>query len=137
MIDILFMQEVDLDSNLNYRVPDRFPTKIFSGVDVDDPNAPTPVGVATTFIVVLPRTDGFQVQVAEKLEPEPLAVLFLHPLNTVLPALKVTFDSTFKFTVTTTGVLKLAVVAFPASVSELNDAINEPGPAGGKPAGDL
>ena len=80
----------------------------------------------------MPLTDGFHVQVAEKLEPEPLAVLFLQLLNTVFPALKVTLEATFKLTVITTGVLKLAVVALPASVRELKDAIKEPGPAGGK-----
>ena len=93
-----------------------------------------PVGVAVTVIGTAPRTDGFHVQVAEKLEPEPLAVLFLHPLKIVFPALKVTFDSTLRFTVITTGVRKLAVVALPARVRELNDAINEPGPTGGNAA---
>ena len=109
----------------------RFPTKIFRGVDVLAPYA-GPVGVAVTVIGTAPRTDGLQVQVAEKLEPEPLAVLFLQPVNIVFPALNVTLEATFKLTVITTGVLKLAVVALPVSASELNDAIKEPGPAGGK-----
>jgi hypothetical protein len=72
------------------------------------------------------------VQVEEKLDPEPEAVLFLHPVKTVLPALNVTLDATFTFTVITTGVRKLAVVALPARASELIAAIKDPGPAGGK-----
>ena len=104
---------------------------MLSGFDVLDPYA-APVGVAITIIGTAPRTDGFHVQVAEKLEPEPLAVLFLQPVNIVFPALNVTFDATFKLTVITTGVLKLAVVALLGSDRELIEAINEPGPAGGK-----
>ena len=57
-----------------------------------------------TVIGTAPLTDGLQVQVAEKLEPEPVTDLFLQPVKIVFPALKVTFEATFTFTVITTGV---------------------------------
>jgi hypothetical protein len=87
--------------------------------------------VADTVIGTAPRTDGFQEQVAVNIEPDPLAVLFLQPVIITLAALKVTFDATETLTEITTGVRKLAVVAFEGSETELNDAISDPGPAGG------
>jgi hypothetical protein len=63
--------------------------------------------------------DGRQLQVAEKLELDPVASLFLHPGKIFPLTLNVTFDATVMFAVITTTVRKLAVVAEPASASEL------------------
>ena len=62
--------------------------------------------------------------VTEKLEPDPVASLFLH-LGRILPlTLKVTFDATVTFAVITTAVRKLAVVTEPARASELKDEVS-------------
>jgi hypothetical protein len=63
---------------------------------------PAPVGVATAVNVTVPRFDGFQLQVAKKLELDPVANLFLHPGRILPLTLKVTFDATVTFAVITT-----------------------------------
>ena len=60
--------------------------------------------MATTNRGTAPRIEGLQEQVAVNAEPEPLAVLFLQPVITTFPALKVTFDATETLTEITTGV---------------------------------
>ena len=85
---------------------------------------PAPVGVAAAVNATVPRFDGRQVQVAEKLELDPVANLFLQPGRTLPLTLKVTRDATVTFAVMTTIVRKAAVVAEPASESELNDEVS-------------
>ena len=85
---------------------------------------PAPVGVAAAVKFTWPRFDGRQEQVAEKLELDPVANLFLQPGKTLPLILNVTFDATVTFAVITTAVRKAAVVAEPASESELNDEVS-------------
>jgi hypothetical protein len=65
---------------------------------------PAPVGAAVAVSTTAPLTDGFQEQVAENDEPEPVASLFLHPEIITLFALKVTFAATVIFAVIVTTV---------------------------------
>ena len=68
------------------------------------PLIPAAVGVAAAVNVTAPRFDGRQLQLAEKLELDPVANLFLHP-GKILPfTLNVTFDATVTFAVITTTV---------------------------------
>ena len=85
---------------------------------------PAPVGVAVAASETTPRFEGRQLHVAEKLEPDPVANLFLHPGKTLPLILNVTLDATVTFAVITTTVRKVAVVAEPASASELNDEVS-------------
>ena len=85
---------------------------------------PAPVGVAAAVSATEPRFDGRQLQVAEKLELDPVANLFLQPGRTLPLTLKVTRDATVTFAVMTTIVRKAAVVAEPARASELNDEVS-------------
>ena len=85
---------------------------------------PAPVGVAAAVSATEPRFDGRQLQVAEKLELDPVANLFLQPGKTLPLTLNVTFDATVTFAVMTTTVRKAAVVADPARASELNDEVS-------------
>ena len=85
---------------------------------------PAPVGVAAAVNATVPRFDGRQMQVAEKLEPDPVANLFLHPGRTLPLTLNVTLAATVTFAVITTAVRKAAVVAEPARASELNDEVS-------------
>ena len=101
----------------------RFPTMIFTGLEVVL-LMPAPVGVAAAVSATEPRFDGRQLQVAEKLELEPVANLFLQPGRILPLILKVTRDATVTFAVITTAVRKAAVVAEPARASELNDEVS-------------
>ena len=85
---------------------------------------PAPVGVAAAVNATVPRFDGRQLQVAEKLEPDPVANLFLQPGKTLPLTLNVTLDATETFAVMTTTVRKVAVVADPASASALKDEVS-------------
>ena len=85
---------------------------------------PAPVGVAAAVKFTWPRFDGRQVQVAEKLELDPVASLFLQPGRILPLTLNVTLDATVTFAVITTAVRKVAVVAEPARASELNDEVS-------------
>ena len=85
---------------------------------------PAPVGVAAAVNETVPRLDGRQLHVAEKLELDPLANLFLQPGNTLPLTLKVTLAATVTFAVMTTTVRKVAVVAEPARASELKDEVS-------------
>ena len=85
---------------------------------------PAPVGVAEAIKLTCPRFDGRQLQVAEKLELEPVASLFLHPGRILPLILKVTRDATVTFAVITIAVRKVAVVAEPARASELKDEVS-------------
>ena len=68
------------------------------------PVIPAPVGVEVAERDTEPRFDGFQLQVAEKLELDPVASLFLQPGRILLLILKVTRDATVTFAVMTTTV---------------------------------
>ena len=85
---------------------------------------PAPVGVAAAVSATVPRFDGRQLQVTEKLELDPVANLFLHPGITLPLTLNVTLDATVTFAVITIAVRKAAVVAEPARASELNDEVS-------------
>ena len=85
---------------------------------------PAPVGVAAAVSATEPRFDGRQLQVAEKLELDPVANLFLQPGKTLPLTLNVTLAATVTFAVITTAVRKAAVVAEPARASELNDEVS-------------
>ena len=85
---------------------------------------PAPVGVATAVNATVPRFDGRQLQVAEKLELDPVASLFLQPGRILPLILNVTLDATVTFAVMTTTVRKVAVVAEPARASELKDEVS-------------
>ena len=85
---------------------------------------PAPVGVAAAVNATVPRLDGRQLQVAEKLELDPVANLFLQPGKTLPLTLNVTLAATVTFAVITTAVRKVAVVAEPARASELNDEVS-------------
>ena len=85
---------------------------------------PAPVGVATAVNATVPRFDGRQLQVTEKLELDPVASLFLQPGRILPLIMNVTFDATETFAVMTTIDRKVAVVAEPASVSELKDEVS-------------
>jgi hypothetical protein len=69
-------------------------TRTFNGVAVE-PEIPAVVGADEAVSITEPRFEGFQVQVAVKVETEPVANLFLHPGNTFPFKLKVTFAATF------------------------------------------
>ena len=66
------------------------------------------MGTALAVNTTAPLVDGRHEQVAEKLDPDPLAVLFLHPEIITFLALKVTLDATVTFAVIVTTVLKEA-----------------------------
>ena len=85
---------------------------------------PAPVGVAAAVSATEPRFDGRQLQVAEKLELDPVANLFLQPGKTLPLTLNVTLAATVTFAVITTAVRKVAVVAEPARASELKDEVS-------------
>ena len=65
---------------------------------------PAPVGVAAAVSATVPRFDGRQLQVAEKLELDPVASLFLHPGRILPLTLNVTLAATVTFAVITTTV---------------------------------
>ena len=65
---------------------------------------PAPVGVAAAVSATVPRFEGRQLQVAEKLELEPVASLFLHPGKTLPLILNVTLAATETFAVINTAV---------------------------------
>jgi hypothetical protein len=96
------------------------PTITFSGVAVED-EIPAPVGTAFAVSVTAPLVDGRHVQVTEKLDPEPLAVLLLQPGIITFLALKVTFAATLTFAVIVTNVLNEGV---PLTENELNEDVS-------------
>ena len=65
---------------------------------------PAPVGAALPVNETFPRIEGFQVQVATIFGELPVVDLFLHPGKILPLILKVTFDATVMFAVTTTTV---------------------------------
>ena len=71
--------------------------------------------------VTTPLVDGRQEHVAAKLDPDPLAVLFLHPAIITFLALKVTFAATLTFAVIVTTVRKVGV---PLKENELKDEVS-------------
>jgi len=79
------------------------------------PVIPAPVGVDAAVRFTAPRLDGRQEQVAVKLDPEPVANLFLHPGNTLPFELNEIFEATVTVADITMVFRKVAVVAAPAS----------------------
>ena len=65
---------------------------------------PAPVGIAAAVNATVPLFDGRQEQVAEKLELDPVASLFLQPGRILPLTLNVTLDATVTFAVMTTTV---------------------------------
>ena len=65
---------------------------------------PAPGGVAAAVSATVPRFDGRQLQVAEKLELDPVANLFLQPGRILPLTLNVTLAATVTFAVMTTTV---------------------------------
>ena len=65
---------------------------------------PAPVGVAAAVNATVPRLDGRQLHVAEKLELDPVANLFLQPGRILPLTLNVTLDATVTFAVITIAV---------------------------------
>jgi len=88
------------------------------------PVMPAPVGAALADNETVPRFEGFQLQVTELLEPEPVVDFALQPGRTFPFTVKVTFEETEILAVITTDDLKVAVVAEPASASELNAEVS-------------
>jgi hypothetical protein len=88
------------------------------------PVIPAPVGVAAAVNVTAPLVDAFQAHVAVKLDPEPIANLFLQPGNTLPFELKEIFDATVTVAVITIDVLKVVVVAAPASWNSENAEVS-------------
>jgi hypothetical protein len=80
---------------------------------------PAPVGAALAVRETTPRFEGFQEQVATIFGELPVVDLFLHPGKILPLTLNVTLDATVIFAVMTTTERKVAVVAEPASASEL------------------
>ena len=101
----------------------RFPTMMFTGFEVVLLMS-APVGVAAAVSATVPRFDGRQLQVTEKLELDPVANLFLQPGKILPLTLNVTRDATVTFAVITTVVRKAAVVAEPARASELKAEVS-------------
>ena len=98
-----------------YRPPLLFPTITDIGVAVAD-EIPAPVGVAVAVSTTAPRVDGRHEHVAEKLDPDPMAVLLLQEGIMTFLALKVILDATVTFAEIITIVLK---DAFPLKENEL------------------
>lgn len=86
-----------------YLAPTRLPTTTRTGVAVAL-LIPAPVGTAVAVTTTAPRIDGRQEHVAEKLDPDPLAVLFLQEVIITFLALKVTFDATLTLALIVTNV---------------------------------
>jgi hypothetical protein len=76
---------------------------------------PSAIGSAVAITLTEPRVDGLHEQVAVKLEPEPIAVLFLHPGITLPLTVKVILDETVTVDVTTIAERKFVAVALPAN----------------------
>jgi hypothetical protein len=101
-------------------VPLLFPTNTDNGgAEEDDISAP--VGTALAVSTTTPLVDGCHEHVTEKLDPDPVVILFLQEGIITFLALKVTFDATLTFAVITIDVLYVAPVAEPASANELNE----------------
>ena len=81
---------------------------------------PSEIGSASARIATEPRTEGFQEQVTVKLEPEPIAVLFMHPGNALPLTLRVILEATVTVAVITTAELKVASVVPPANSNKVN-----------------
>ena len=127
MCEILYAQlvpPVGLEPTLEgfYLLPVLLITPTEIGLEVTF-EIPSVTGSAVASTVTGPRTEGLQGQVAVKLEPEPLAVLFLHPGITLPLALNVTLDATVTVAEIATDVLKVAVVAAPASWNKVKAAL--------------
>jgi hypothetical protein len=79
------------------------------------------MGTAVAVTTTVPLTDGRHEQVAEKLDPLPLATLFLHPAIITFFALKVTLDATLTFAVIVTTARYDGVAL---KENELNDEVS-------------
>jgi hypothetical protein len=83
-----FREKKEETSNMNFSVPYKIEPPIV------EPVIPAPVGVAEAVRFTAPLVDAFQAHVAVKLDPEPIANLFLQPGNTLPFELKEIFDAT-------------------------------------------
>ena len=97
-----------------YRAPVLLPTRILIW-GATELEIPAPVGVAAAVNATAPRLEGLHVQVAVKLDPEPVVILFLHPGKTLPFTLKVILAATVTVAVMITGERKVAVVVAPAN----------------------
>ena len=86
------------------------------------PEIATFVGTDDAVSVTLPRFEGFQGQVTEKLAPEPVAKIFLQPAIVTFEALKVIFEATDTLAEIFTVVLKIIGVAI---VNELKEDVSK------------
>jgi hypothetical protein len=84
------------------------------------PLIPKSVGVAETVNLTIPLVEGFQLQITEKFDPDPVADLFIQPGIDLLFTLKVTFEATEILAVIAIEVRYVAVVTDPARATELN-----------------
>jgi hypothetical protein len=80
----------------SYLLPVLFATTIVTAGALA-PDIALSTGVETAEIFTLPRKDGFHEQDVVKLEPDPVANLFLHPAMTTPEDLKVTLEATVTF----------------------------------------
>ncbi len=85
---------------------------------------PAVVGTATAVITADPRTDGFQVQVAVKLVPEPVARRFLHPEIYFPLDKKETLAATLTSATSDVELLNVATVPPPEIPSEAKMALS-------------
>ena len=121
---LILVPPVGLEPTLQgfYLIPVLLMTPTEIGLEVTF-EIPSVTGSAVASTVTGPRPEGFQGQVAVKFEPDPLAVLFLHP-GIILPlTLKVTLDATVTVAEITTDDRKVAVVAAPASWNKVKAAL--------------
>jgi hypothetical protein len=79
------------------------------------------VGTALAVNTTAPLVDGRHEHVAEKLDPDPMAALFLQEGIITFLAIKVTLDATVTFAVIVTTVLK---DAFPLKAKELKAEVS-------------
>ena len=82
------MPPFELKLRQAYLAPVRLPTRILIGEEFA-PVIPAPVGTAAAVKETCPRFEGFQTQLTEWLDPEPVVDLFLQPGNILLLILKV------------------------------------------------
>jgi len=96
-------------------------TNTFIGIAL--PVSPPVTGVAIADNETEPLRDGFQVQEVVNTDPEPVAILFLHPVMTEFPSLKVTLADISTLAVIVMTVRNVAVVALPTKANELKLAV--------------
>ena len=94
---------------MSYLDPLRFPTHRFKGV-ATAPEIAGFIGVDVAVILKSPRVDGRQEQVAVKVEPDPVAILFLQPGIIIFLERKVTLEELETTAVIVTADRKVAAL---------------------------